>query len=106
MTSPQRFFVAKVTDIPENEGRAFPIAERMIAVFRHGGEFFAMDDFCPHMGASLAGGCVQHGTVACPWHAWQFALKDGCWVDNPKIKADVYPVVVDGEDLYVEVMVD
>jgi nitrite reductase (NADH) small subunit/3-phenylpropionate/trans-cinnamate dioxygenase ferredoxin subunit len=75
----------------------------MIAVFFHNGEYFAMDDFCPHQGASLAAGWVHEGSVACPWHAWRFALKDGCWLDNPKIKADVFPVVVEGDDLILEI---
>ncbi|XZE44526.1 Rieske (2Fe-2S) protein [Pirellulaceae bacterium SH467] len=106
MTSPQRFFVAKTTEIPANEGRAFPIANRMIAVFQYEGEFHAMDDFCPHMGASLAGGCLERGTVACPWHGWQFSLKDGGWIENPKIKSQVYPVIVEGDDVFVEVVPD
>jgi nitrite reductase/ring-hydroxylating ferredoxin subunit len=54
------------------------------------------------MGASLAGGCLHQGTVACPWHAWQFDLKDGCWVDNPKIKVEVYPIKVVDENLVIE----
>ena len=99
----KRVFVVKTSEIPDNEGRAYPVEDRMIAVFLSEGAYYAMDDFCPHMGASLAGGCIHEGTVACPWHAWQFGLKDGCWIENPKIKAETYSVFVDGEDLYVEI---
>jgi nitrite reductase (NADH) small subunit/3-phenylpropionate/trans-cinnamate dioxygenase ferredoxin subunit len=99
---PREFVVATTAEIVENEGSAFAVDNRMIAVFLHDGKYYAMDDFCPHMGASLAGGCLHQGTVACPWHAWQFDLKDGCWVDNPKIKAEVYPIKVVGENLVIE----
>ena len=99
----KRITIAKKSDIPENEGRAFPVEDRMIAVFFYNGEYFAMDDFCPHQGAPLAAGWVHEGSVACPWHAWRFALKDGCWLDNPKIKTDVFPIIVEGEDLILEV---
>ncbi len=44
------------------------------------------------MGASLGDGWVEDGCVACPWHAWRFRLSDGAWLDNPKIKTQVFPV--------------
>jgi nitrite reductase (NADH) small subunit len=99
---PSRTVVAKVVDVPLNEARAFPIGDRMIAIFNQEGVFHAMDDFCPHMGASLAGGWIEEGTVACPWHAWRFSLKDGCWLDNPKIHVDIFSVFVEGDDIVVE----
>lgn len=90
--------VARVGDIPEGQGKAFQVHDRMIAVFLEGGTYFAIDDFCPHMGASLAGGYVERGVVACPWHAWRFSVCDGTWCDNPRIKIDSFPVrVIDDE---------
>jgi nitrite reductase (NADH) small subunit/3-phenylpropionate/trans-cinnamate dioxygenase ferredoxin subunit len=71
----------------------------MIAVFCLGeDEYQAIDDFCPHMGASLAEGYLEAGVVSCPWHAWRFRVCDGTWCDNPKIKIDAFPVRVrDGQ---------
>jgi hypothetical protein len=43
--------VAKVGDIAPGQGQAFPVNGRMVAVFNEDGKFFAIDDFCPHMGA-------------------------------------------------------
>lgn len=74
----------------------------MIAVFHLEDRFCAIDDFCPHQGASLAGGWVHDGCVACPWHAWRFNLEDGAWLDNPKIKVETYPVTIQGDDILVE----
>jgi len=93
--------VAKVGDIPPGEGRAFSVNGRTVAVFNLEGEYKAIDDFCPHMGASLAGGCVEDGVVACPWHAWRFDLSDGTWRDNPKIGIDAFEVRVVGEEIQV-----
>lgn len=88
--------VAKVGDIPDGEGRAYPVNGRMAAVFRVGDEYFAINDTCPHMGASLAGGYVEGHAVLCPWHAWKFCVRDGTWLDNPKasFKSDSFPVRV------------
>jgi nitrite reductase (NADH) small subunit len=98
-----RVTIAKVTDVPLNESRAFPLGDRMIAIFNREGEFIAMDDFCPHMGASLAGGWIYQNTVACPWHAWRFSLTDGCWIENPKIKVDLFPVHIVGDEIQIDV---
>ncbi len=90
--------VAKVGDIPEGQGETYTVGERLVAVFNVGGEYFAINDLCPHQGASLASGHVEEGVVSCPWHAWRFRVSDGTWCDNPRIKTDSYPVrIVDGQ---------
>ncbi|MCS6976210.1 MAG: Rieske (2Fe-2S) protein [Gemmatales bacterium] len=95
---PEFHSVAKVGDIPEGEGRAFEVQGKIIAVFFHAGQYFAIDDVCPHMGASLSEGHVENGIVTCPWHAWRFRITDGTWADSPKLKIGCYPVrIVNGE---------
>jgi nitrite reductase/ring-hydroxylating ferredoxin subunit len=76
--------VAQDGDIPDGQGRCFPINGTMVGVFLEGGKYFAINDFCPHMGASLSDGHVEEGAVMCPWHAWRFRLSDGAWLDNSK----------------------
>jgi nitrite reductase/ring-hydroxylating ferredoxin subunit len=95
--------VAKVGDIAPGQGQAFPVNGRMVAVFNEEGKFFAIDDFCPHMGASLAGGYLADGIVTCPWHAWRFCIHNGQWCDNPRIKIDSFECRVVGDDLQVRV---
>jgi len=95
--------VAKVGDIAEGEGKSYAVNDRMVAVFFDKGQYYAIDDFCPHMGASLAGGYVENGTVACPWHAWRFCIQDGKWCDNPRIKIDAFEVRVEGDEIQVRV---
>ena len=94
--------VADVDAIPNGQGRAFPVDGKMIAIFNDGGSFFAIDDFCPHMGASLADGWLEKGCVACPWHAWRFQLSDGAWLDNPKIRAATFAVRIVGNRIEVD----
>lgn len=93
--------VAKVGDIPEREGRAYAVNGRMVAVFLENGRYQAIDDFCPHMGASLAGGYLEDGVVSCPWHAWRFKTCDGTWCDNTKISIDSFAVRVQGDEIQV-----
>jgi len=99
---PEFVTVAKVGSIAEGKGEAFPINGRMVAIFNDGGRYLAIDDFCPHMGASLAAGHLQNGVVACPWHAWKFKVCDGTWCDNPRLKIDAFEVRVEGDEIQVK----
>jgi nitrite reductase (NADH) small subunit/3-phenylpropionate/trans-cinnamate dioxygenase ferredoxin subunit len=96
--------VGKVTDFVEGVGRAFVVGDRMVAVFRRGDKFNAIDDLCPHMGASLAEGHLEGETVTCPWHAWRFCVRDGTWEDNPRVKVDAFPVRVVEDEVQVLVI--
>lgn len=93
--------VAKVGSIREGQGDSFAVGDRMVAVFLYEGRYWAIDDFCPHMGASLGAGEVHGGAVVCPWHAWRFRVCDGSWCDNPKLKTDSFEVRVVGDEIQV-----
>jgi len=97
--------VAKDGDIQEGQGRSFAVNGTMVGVFLENGRYFAMNDFCPHMGASLADGHVEDGAVMCPWHAWRFRLSDGAWMDNSKsgICSATYEVRVENGEIQVQV---
>jgi nitrite reductase (NADH) small subunit/3-phenylpropionate/trans-cinnamate dioxygenase ferredoxin subunit len=94
--------VFRVSELPEGESRTVEVAGKLVAVFHQQGQFYAIDDVCPHMGASLSGGYVEKGIVTCPWHAWRFRLNDGAWADNPRIKIGCYPVRIEGDEVQVQ----
>jgi len=95
--------VAKVGDIPDGEGRSFQVEGTLIALFNRSGQYSAIHDSCPHMGASLATGYLEGSQVTCPWHAWRFSVEDGTWLDNPSSKLNVpcYEVRVQGDDIQI-----
>lgn len=100
---PRFVTVARVGAIATGQARSFAVEERLVAVFNLGGGVYqAINDLCPHMGASLADGAVEDGMVTCPWHAWRFRLKDGTWCDNPRIKTDAFAVRVEGDEIQIE----
>lgn len=95
--------VCKVGEVIEGEGTTVQVGNKVIALFLVNGQYYAIDDVCPHMGASLAGGYQEDGIVTCPWHAWRFRLTDGAWADNPRLKIGCYAVRVEGDDVQVQV---
>ncbi len=97
--------VARVGDIPDGQGRAFVVDDHIVAVFHLDGSYFAINDLCPHQGASLAEGHVEDRMVSCPWHGWRFRVTDGTWCDNPRIKTDAYPVRIVDDQIQVAIEV-
>jgi len=97
--------VARVGDIPPGEGRSYCVSGRMVGVFFVDGEYYAINDLCPHMGASLSAGPVEDKAVMCPWHAWRFSICDGSWLDAPKskVRAETYEVQVAGDEIQVRI---
>ncbi|MFL5242039.1 MAG: nitrite reductase small subunit NirD [Gemmataceae bacterium] len=96
--------VCKIDDVPEREGITVEVGDKAIALFKENGQFFAIDDFCPHMGSPLSGGYVEKGTVTCPWHAWRFRLADGAWADNPRLKIGCHTVRVEGDEVQIQLV--
>lgn len=68
---------------------------RALALFHAGEWIYALDDRCPHAGASLAEGLVRGGTVTCSWHCASFELATGASLDSiSRWDAEVWPVEV------------
>ena len=95
--------VCPADHVPLGEAKTVEVKGKLIAIFHLPEGFHAIDDVCPHMGASLSGGFVEGNIVTCPWHAWRFRVTDGVWADNPKIKIGCYPVRI--EDGLIQVQV-
>ncbi len=85
-------------EIPAHpNGKHVVIQGQALAVFRIQGEHHAVraiDDTCPHAGASLSGGHLHEGCVVCPWHGWPFDVDTGRCPDNPEVGIRVYPACV------------
>ncbi len=94
--------VARPREIPMGTGRTVLADGRRLALFNDGGDFFAIDDTCPHRGASLGEGLLVQGKVICPWHSWIFELRTGSSPKAPEVGVGAYPTRCDGEVVEVE----
>ena len=97
--------VALVGEIAEGRGIPVVILGREIAVFLDEGNYYAIDNACPHKGAPLCDGIVFDKTVTCTWHGWRFSLEDGRWIDSPtsRRRTGCYPVRVEDDQIQVGV---
>ena len=59
-----------------------------LAVFNVGGEFYAIENSCPHKGAPLSEGTVCGHVVECGLHGWQFDVRTGeCLTVRDRIRS-------------------
>jgi nitrite reductase (NADH) small subunit/3-phenylpropionate/trans-cinnamate dioxygenase ferredoxin subunit len=93
--------VAKVGEIPEGQGRMFDVDGVMVAVFLEGGQYYALEDACPHQGLPLNDGILFDKSVTCRWHGWRFSLEDGRHLDGSRVRVAAYPVRVEGDEIQV-----
>ncbi len=93
--------VCQVGDLQDGESIVVTVDGRNVAVFFSAGQYYAINDACPHAGSPLSDGHVEDGVVTCSWHGWRFRLADGAWADNPRVKTACYPVQLDGTQVSV-----
>ncbi len=76
-----------------------------LAVFNVDGEYYAIDNFCPHKGAPLSEGAVCGYIVECGWHGWQFDVRSGeCLTVQERIKT--YRVTIQEGSLKIDLTTD
>jgi nitrite reductase (NADH) small subunit len=68
-----------------------------IAVANVGGTYYACSNTCAHAGGPLGEGSLDGTTVTCPYHGWQYDLRDGACKTTPSAKVAVYPVQIVGD---------
>ena len=78
------------------KGRRCPIL-----VVHHEGEFFALDNRCPHLGFPLHRGSVEDGILTCHWHHARFDLKSGGTFDLWADDVPVCPAEVRDDEVWV-----
>lgn len=85
--------------LPQAGGRAlFEFDGKSLALFNVEGDLFAIDDSCPHQGASLCGGRLEGWVIQCCAHGLRFDLRSGYLLNSIQLKVANYPVeIIDGQ---------
>lgn len=95
--------IAKVEDIPVGRAKFVMLDDTPIVLFNFKGKIHALDNRCPHRGASLADGKILDSSIQCKFHLWEFDVKTACAVANPDIKVRTFYVEVENGDIFIEI---
>ncbi len=99
--------VCGLSEVPEDGALRVELADVDVAVVRFEGQLYALEDRCSHADVPLTDGDVETfdgaPTIECFLHGSCFDLRTGEPTNLPATEpVDVYPVRVDGEDVYVD----
>lgn len=113
----EKHLACRVHEVPAGSAKIVKIKNLTVGIFRLPDGYYAMLNICPHRGAALCEGPVCGTTrsneqrefiyeragelVRCAWHGWEFDIRSGQFLVDPKIKARTFPVTVEDDIIYV-----
>ena len=70
------------SEIPKGCSKSFSISDKKglkedVALFNIDGRFYAISNMCAHEGGPLSQGALEKTIVTCPWHGWQYDVRNG-----------------------------
>ena len=100
----RKLVVGAIADLPPNACARVELPDGdNVAVYNVNGEFYAIEDSCPHRGAPLSEGNLCGHVVECGLHGWEFDVRTGyCLTVADRVKT--YPLQI--EDGLVSVVLD
>ena len=77
-----------------------------ILLIKQSGQIFVIDNRCPHMGCSFAGGTLDGPVIICPCHDWRFNLNTGEYEDDSSMKLTMYEWKIESSKIWVKINED
>ncbi|MBL7930354.1 MAG: Rieske 2Fe-2S domain-containing protein [Bacteroidia bacterium] len=88
--------------IQPNTFVTFELKGEKICVTRTSKGFYAVQDRCPHNGASLSKGfCSPNNEIICPLHRYSFDLDSGKATSGGAYALKTYPIQIKSDGVYV-----
>ncbi len=88
--------------VPDLGKRTFlKVEDKLLVLFNINDQFYAIDDSCPHQGASLFSGKLEGCTLQCGAHGLKFDLTSGFMLNSTHLKVSSYPVEIVEEQLFI-----
>src|SRR5436190_10856644 len=94
--------VAKTSDLSDPCRLLLEVEDRIVVLFKVGGQFFCIDDVCTHDGGPLSEGRLEDHAIACPRHGAKFDIRTGKALTMPAtVDTAAHEVKIEGEDILV-----
>ncbi|RMD94266.1 MAG: Rieske (2Fe-2S) protein [Calditrichaeota bacterium] len=98
--------VAEVSQIKNGQNKVVYFYGREVVIFHVNGQFYAMDNRCPHQGGPLSEGEIENNVLVCPWHGARFDMTTGRGLPGPhKCDVRIYHVKIEDENIKIAMSV-
>ena len=98
----QKFIpVATVAEMKVGKVKKLLVNKRVVAMFYSRGNFYAIQNNCPHQNGDLADGYIKDGKIYCPLHNWSFDLETGSYTFNAHMKLRVYDIRIENDTILI-----
>jgi nitrite reductase (NADH) small subunit len=88
--------IAEERECPPGSCLERVVEGRIVALFNVDGEYYALDGVCPHQGGPLGKGRLTGVVVTCPWHGWQFDVRNGQSLLSLSVRQPTLPTKNEG----------
>ena len=85
---------ARLDEVPPGKSISVTVADKPVGLFNVDGQIYAIDDICPHAGASLGLGKLDGRIVTCAHHGMKIDVITGCFPASNGFAVASYPVLV------------
>ena len=89
-------------DLWEGEVRGVNLGGVDVVLCNVDGELFAYEDRCPHLANPLSHGVLNHNTLRCAAHEWEFDARTGQGVNPQAARLKPFPVRVDDDRIFIQ----
>jgi nitrite reductase/ring-hydroxylating ferredoxin subunit len=96
----QRIDICAAEELAPGQRCIVEIGDDEILVLNIKGNYYAINNVCPHAGAALERGTVVDGVLFCPLHHWGFCLSTGQAINGDSCCAHTYRLDTQGKRLY------
>ena len=86
--------VARLDEVSPGKSVSVTIEGKPVGLFNVDGQIYAIDDICPHAGASLGLGKLNGRIVTCAHHGMKIDVMTGCFPASEGFAVASYPVMV------------
>lgn len=95
--------VATLGDVVAAGRCVITLGDEKVVLFYVGGEVFAIEERCPHVGAPLSDGEIHEYQIECPLHGARFDMRTGKNLTPPaKTPARVFDVKIEAGDIFLQ----
>jgi nitrite reductase (NADH) small subunit len=110
-----RHVIALAAELPSGQRKVVTVNDHEIGVFHIGDSYYALLNYCPHRAGPLCQGRLRplvtsegvsqvgherEGEILkCPWHQWEFDIKTGQALYDPKLRVKSYRVAQEGDEV-------